>query len=388
MELNKAEEKILAGEYGEGMRLAMEVLVAVGRAMNATGLIDITSAHISGVNYYNIGDAGLELISDISKTARFSVKTTINPCGPSISSDADILFNKHDVEKQKEIYEAFRRMGAVGGCNCVPYEGTNAAGPGEHVSWAESNAVVFGNSVLGVYTNRESGLSALAAAVVGKTPLYGLHVEENRRPKAFVRLESALKGESEYGALGHYIGKKFKETVGIIGIRRATRLELKTLSASIGTYGSLGMFKLAEIPEKGAEVVDISKEELKESLSSISSDVKPDAVFIGCPFTTAEEITDILNSLNGKRPSIPVYIFTYSEAYEDISRKFNIKSLRENNVHLIRDTCPSLSKVPEIIGAKAVLTDSSKASFYLKASSGVRVAVMDRESVISKALSA
>ncbi|MEM3854045.1 MAG: aconitase X catalytic domain-containing protein [Conexivisphaerales archaeon] len=378
MILEKDEEKGLKGEYGEGVQSAYRILVAVGKAMGAERMIRITSAHISGVNYHNIGDAGLDFLEDMSRTSRFSVKTTINPCGAPLEGDFGIKFSKDLVDSQLRIINAFRKMGAQGSCNCVPFEGENIPKQGEHVSWAESNAVVYGNSIAKIMTNRESGLSALAAAIVGKTPFYGLHIEENRKPKEFINVTVKLDGGPEFAALGYFLGKNFKDVVGISGINGATHTELKALSASVGTYGPMGMFCLVQT----GSGIEFGKAELEESLASISDSDDGEIIVLGCPFLSSEEISEFAMSLKGRVMIKKTYLFTYKSSFDKLKANGHYEELKRAGIEVLYDVCPSLSRIPELLGVRSIITDSGKASFYMKASSKVRLKMMKRKDIV------
>ncbi|MEM0123416.1 MAG: aconitase X catalytic domain-containing protein [Conexivisphaerales archaeon] len=378
MILEKDEEKGLKGEYGEGVQSAYRILVAVGKAMGAERMIRITSAHISGVNYHNIGDAGLDFLEDMSRTSRFSVKTTINPCGAPLEGDFGIKFSKDLVDSQLRIINAFRKMGAQGSCNCVPFEGENIPQQGEHVSWAESNAVVYGNSIAKIMTNRESGLSALAAAIVGKTPFYGLHIEENRKPKEFINVTVKLDGGPEFAALGYFLGKNFKDVVGISGINGATHTELKALSASVGTYGPMGMFCLVQT----GSGIEFGKAELEESLASISDSDDGEIIVLGCPFLSSEEISEFAMSLKGRVMIKKTYLFTYKSSFDKLKANGHYEELKRAGIEVLYDVCPSLSRIPELLGVRSIITDSGKASFYMKASSKVRLKMMKRKDIV------
>ncbi|MGC8661086.1 MAG: aconitase X catalytic domain-containing protein [Nitrososphaeria archaeon] len=379
MMLEKDEEMGLQGEYGEGVQSAYRILVAVGKALGAQRMIRITSAHISGVNYHNIGDAGLDFLEDMSRTSRFSVKTTINPCGAPLEGDFSIGFPRDLVDSQRRIISAFRKMGAQGSCNCVPFEGENAPRPGEHVSWAESNAVVYGNSVAGIMTNRESGLSALAAAVVGKTPYYGLHIEENRKPKEFINVTVKLDGGPQFAALGYFLGKKFRDVVGITGISVATHTELKALSASVGTYGPMGMFSLVQ----AGSGTEFGKAELEESLARISDSDDGEVIVLGCPFLSPGEISEFARLLKGRTMIKKTYLFTYRSSFDELRANGRYDELKRAGVEILPDVCPTLSRIPELLGVRSVITDSGKASFYMKASSKIGIKMMKKEDIIS-----
>jgi predicted aconitase len=381
MSAEKYIDDALKGEYGEAAMIAAKVLVATGKASRSKGFIKISSAHISGINYHNIGDAGLELLRDISKVARFSVPTSINPCGAPVL-ETDKTFSKELVEKQKAIYDAFIKMGAKNSCTCVPYEGLNVPKRGEHVSWAESSAVVYGNSVLGIYTNKEGGLSALASAILGFTPYYGMHVDENRKPKKIIQLHFQINGNVRYGALGYFIGKFTKDIVGIIGIASAKKGELKALSASIGTYGSQPMFVIEPRTDE-AEIVPLEKNQLDEAVSELSDEAEPQAIVLGCPFLSAEEVKMLAELVRGKRFDIPTYLFIDRTSFNELSQEEK-ETLHASGAKLYFDVCPSLSYLPETFGYTNVVSNSAKHYFYTKHQSNVKVKLMDVEEIVDK----
>lgn len=370
-------DKAQKGELGEAKAIAAKVLLAVARSAKANGFVKITSAHISGINYYNIGESGLELLRDISREAKFVVPTSINPCGAPVNQD-DSKFPLEVVKKQKEIYEIFMKMGALSSCTCVPYEGRNVPKPNEHVSWAESSAVVYGNSVLGIYTNKEGGLSALASAILGFTPNYGMHLDENRKPKKIVKVNFELRGEVDYGALGYYIGS-LKEIVGVIGIEKAKKSELKALSASIGTYGPQPMFVLN--PNEKVETIDLEERQLKEIKAKLTEEESPQAIVLGCPFLSAEELREFVRKVNGKRFLVPIYLFVDKTNYESL-RDDEKAELINSNAKVYFDVCPSLSFLPETLGYSSVVTNSFKHYFYTKHQSNVHVKLMDIDEII------
>ena len=125
-------------------------------------------------------------------------------------------------EKQNLVIKAFEKMGILVSCTCTPYLIGNLPLYGEHLAWSESSAVTFANSVIGAKTNKEGGPSALAAALVGKTPCYGLHLDENRVPDVHVQINTKLSKLSDWGALGFAIGKKAENKIAYItGLEKA-----------------------------------------------------------------------------------------------------------------------------------------------------------------------
>jgi predicted aconitase len=150
MELTRKEEKALQGEYGDGLKLAYKILVSIGNANNATKLIPIKWAHISGVNFNTIGEAGVRFLSELDKETKVTVTTTLNPMGFDSKKDNNISIDFK--ANQLSIINSYLSLGVTPSFTCIPYEIFTLPKKGEIVSFAESNAAVFINSILGIKT--------------------------------------------------------------------------------------------------------------------------------------------------------------------------------------------------------------------------------------------
>ena len=156
MELTKEEEAALKGEKGETLELAYRILIATGEAINADRLVPINWAHLSGVNYNTIGDAGEEFLSKISGDAKVVVKTTLNPMGFDIDNVSNYNLDQNFIEKQQSIRESYERMGVTPSFSCIPYEIYDLPDKGTQVSFAESNAAIYANSIDHLKTNNNT----------------------------------------------------------------------------------------------------------------------------------------------------------------------------------------------------------------------------------------
>lgn len=241
MELAREEENAVDGNSGEALATAYRILVAIGEATGAKKLVQAKWAHISGVNYNTIGDGGMRFLEKFSTSAKFAVKTTINPMGYDRGKPEDVPYSFQ--EKQENIASSYERMGSTPSFTCTPYEVFDLPQKGTVVSFAESNAAVFSNSLLGLKTNKESALSALASSVTGKTPLSDLRIEEARNPKIAVESDFDFRTELDYGLLGYFAGKAVKDScVAFNSINKPDTLQAKALCAAMGTSGTCGMF--------------------------------------------------------------------------------------------------------------------------------------------------
>ena len=317
MYLSNSEEKALAGERGIALQLAYRVLVAIGRISDAEKLIPIKWAHVSGVSHLTIGDYGLDFLEKISRSkgAKFRVFTTVNPCGMDVQNWDELKIPTDYAEKQLKINECYERLGMANSFTCVPFQSYKVPEKGSHIAWAESSAAVYANSVLGLMTNRESAVSALASALTGKTVYSDLHIFENRKPQKNIRLHFEKRkrkfgGSLDFGVLGYYAGNQVPGVIGFLGIRDPLSIdEAKALSASIGTIGSSGMFVLRS--KEKVETIDFTEKEFDETFSLLSDAEKGDLIVFGCPQMTIEELYELSRALQGKKSRKNVSSFAH-----------------------------------------------------------------------------
>lgn len=376
MFLTKEEEAILNGERGEGYKKAMELLVAIGDIKGADRLVSISSAHVSGVSFLTIGEPGLELLEEWADTgARVRVPTTTNPAGLDLESWRELGFSEKFAKKQRSILNAYERMGVRTSCTCTPYLADHVPRKGEHIAWAESNAVAYANSVLGAKTNRESGISALAAALVGKAPNYGLHLDENRKPTYEVKVETKLRDSFDYSIMGYHIGSNGGIPI-FSGIKPSTA-ELKSLGAALAT-GGVSMFKIVS-GHRGDRVSKLDKlhfgeREFRQSREKLNTADEVDIVCIGCPHCSIAEIRNV-SKLKLKRET---WIFTSRYNKPKLDRM----KLHEN-IRLIYDTCMVVSPLRDI-GIKSIGVNSAKAAFYSSNLSNLQVKFSSVEELIGQ----
>ncbi len=382
MYLTKEEEMVLEGEYGYALQKAMEILVALGEIYDADRLIPIKSAQVAGVSYKNIGDAGIEFLEDFVNTgARVSVYTTLNPAG---------IGDEGFMEKQKRVLELYRSMGIETTSTCTPYYGANLPKFGDHLAWSESSAVSFANSIIGARTNREGGPSSLAAAIVGKTPNYGLHLDENRRATVVVDVGAEVRTFVDYAALGYHLGRTLGNDVPYFKGLKPERTEfLKEMGAAMAASGSIALYHVeGETPEYRQVVVDkletISVERsdiraVKEAFSDDWSEI--DMVLIGCPHASLPEVKEIaeLLRLRGRPLKIPLFI-TASWAVKALADSLGYTEVIERyNGRILVDACFVVSPVKGWYNG--IATNSGKSAFYFR-SFGFSVRLDDVEKLI------
>jgi predicted aconitase len=385
MELTKEEEALLGGREGRALKKAMEILVALGNIYGARRLVEVKSVQIAGVSYDNLGDAGLGFLQEMAVDGRAKVHTTLNPAGMDLVDWRELGISEEFAEKQKQVVETFGKMGVVTSCTCTPYFVGNEPGVGDTLAWSESSAVCYANSVLGARTNREGGPSALAAALTGKTAAYGFHLDEKRQPVVSVDVCVPLDEITDYGALGKVVGEKLGSRVPYIrGLRQATTDELKSLCASIATYGGTAMFHAAGIsPEQVKEPrerVPVGRKEIERAKREMMDDEEVDFVAIGCPHCSLEELRTIAGHLQGKQVSRETWIAVARQVKEAAEGEGIAARICESGARIAADTCFVVAPIRGRF--RCMATNSAKAVFYGRAKNRFRTVFAPLEKLI------
>ncbi len=371
MELTANERRMYGGELGEAARESMEILVALGKIYGASRMVPVTSVQVSGVSYKTIGAAGLEYLSGLAgKGAKVRVPTFLNPAGMDSAQWKRMRIPEAFAARQNEVLDAYAAMGISKTCTCAPYFIGIRPGLGEHVAWAESSAVAFANSVLGARTNREGGPSALAAAICGVTPYYGLHIEKNRTASLVVDVKCPLGGAADFGALGAAVGRLAKgRNPAFHGIKAAGEARLKVLGASMAATGSVPLFfvegmtpeyNLADAPE----IIAFDANDLAAARREIDTGLKPDLVTIGCPHASLAEIREVAEMVAKRKPTCEFWVCTSRKLADEAARLGYGKAISDAGGLVVADTCMVVCPLEEM-GYAVTGTDSGKAAAYL-----------------------
>lgn len=399
MKLNDEQRAMLAGEQGQARQMAMRLLLDMAAAAGADRLLPITSAHLSGVSPLT-GGLGLRLFLERltrDPQARVAAPTTLNAAGCDAGQFAAMRIADPTFREQSlEIVARYEQLGVRPTQSCIPYEWEGVVTSGT-AAWSESNAICFGNSYCGLLTNRESGLSALAAALTGYTPDYGLLQEERRRPNIAVAVTARLGEPTDFSLLGDWIGKQvppdWSLPYGPIPLIAGLPAELsheqkKALSAAAANYGCPLLYLAGDenIPEpafQGQLVFD------EAALAARYEALRPrravSLVVIGCPQASVGELRAVAGLLRGRQvrgdPAAPgepppLWVFT-SSANKAIAERTGIAAaIRESGALLLENTCPEV--VPyDPSWVRHVLTNSMKAEHYIKSGlNGIPTSVM------------
>jgi len=372
VDLTRDEEAALGGEHGEVQELAYRILVATGEATDAERLVPIKWAHLSGVNYNTIGDAGEEFLGGLSakEDARVKVRTTLNPMGFDGDKVSNYNLGENFVSKQLSIGASYDRMNVIPSFSCIPYEIFDIPEPGTQVAFAESNAAIHANSLDGLRTNKESAFSALASALTGKSPYSTIRIDD--APDAVVRMRIQDPDEMAYGLLGFFAGSVGNNSVAISGASGMDRRSCKSLCGGMGTSGTCAKFELGEGPP-GAEKVDFGKEEMQDVYDVLNTAERGDLVVLGSPQLGLEEMRDLSLMLRGRSFTKDCMIFC-PRAVRDQARRLGYASeIERAGGEILYDCCACLTPLIDPSETDAVTTNSIKGGYYLKNSTGVDV---------------
>ncbi len=381
---------MLAGQEGRATQKSMEILVALGKIYGAKRLVSVSSVQVSGVSYKNLGDAGIEFLSELAEDGRARVKSTLNPAGMSLTDWQSQGISSGFASKQLEVIDAYRRLGLEISCTCTPYLAGNEPRFADHIAWSESSAVVYANSVLGARTNREGGPSALAASLTGRTPLYGYHLDEGRVPTLAVDVSARLKSAEDFSAMGYFIGGVAKNGVPYFrGIRSAGTEELKTMSAALASSGGVAMFHIEGLtPEAGIgaaeiEAVEFTVRDLRETTARLNDEGTPDFVSVGCPHCSLAELRTIARLLRGRRVTREFWVCCSRAVKLQSDEAGYSRAIERSGAKFATDTCMVVAPI-EDLGYRVVATNSAKACHYLR-NSGLRVRFMPLERCVMEA---
>jgi len=413
LHLTAEEQSLLDGAAGPGVQRAMEIVATLGRIYGAADLVPVTHAQIAGVSYKNLGDAGVEFLNDwADEGARVRVPTTLNPAGMEQDRWQEMGIPADFARPQLSAIGAFVKMGITPTLSCTPYLFPEySPRRGDHLAWAESSAVIFANSVLGARSNREGGPSALAAAVVGRTPRYGYHLDEGRQADWVVEVRCPVRDIADFGALSYVVGKRVGN--GCLWFADlADRLpalpgnvtdggeagdRLKTLGAGLAAYGAVALYHVAGYTP---EAVDLGERLIKpgarrlvvDSLDPAYAimDADPDLrqidlVTIGCPHASLSEIQHIAEAVAGKQLATQLWVTTARITRERARDAGWVQAIEAAGGNVVADTCGVVAPMRSL-GVTSMATNAGKMACYAPAHSKVKMRFGTMDQCVETAL--
>ncbi len=397
MELPQRLQSQLEGEEGETRQKAARLVVDLATTAGAKGFVEVAHAHVSGVSVITGGHGLRRFLSDLSgdSSGVVVIPTTLNSagCDKEKMQEMDIAWPDF-LQQQFEIVMAYERLGIDATLSCTPYD-RGIANPEGIASWAESNAVCFSNTWTSLITNRESGLSALATALTGYAPRWGLHLEENRVPNIIVNIDCQMDTLADWSVLGDWIGKQVKPEWNlpwgpmplITGLpQHLSFARKKALTAAAANYGipmlwAVGHSKDPPLgknqdgqwhaPDSGWQgQLTFGEEDMQKRYQDLAPTGQVDLVVIGCPQASLEEIRITASAVRAhaefgaKIPDRRLWVFTSGENYQLALADGSIAILEEAGALILQDTCPEVTPYNRQ-HYNHLLTNSLKAEHYL-----------------------
>ena len=396
MKFPKRLEAQLRGEEGATRQKAARLVVDLAETADAEGFVEVDHAHVSGVSVITGGHGLRRFLADLSADGdgQVAIPTTLNSAGCDHEKMKEMDIQWPDfLEQQFEIIQAYDRLGLDATLSCTPYD-RGIDDVSGIASWAESNAVCFSNTWTSLITNRESGLSALATALTGYAPAWGLHLEHHRTPNILVTVEADLTCLADYSILGDWIGKQvrpdwvlpFGPMPLLLGLPdHLTFASKKALTAASANYGcamlwveghtadppldrSEGEWNAPEGGWQGA--LHFTEHDLAARYEDLAPRGQVDLVVIGCPQASLEEIRLTASAVRSHMEmgaSIPdqrLWVFTSQENHELALADGSIALLEEAGAVVLKDTCPEVTPYNRD-KYNHLLTNSLKAEHYL-----------------------
>ena len=392
--LTDRDRELAAGEHGPAAAMAMRIITRLAEANRASRLIDVTSAHVDSCLYH--GEAGLDFAERLADDGgRVVIPTSLNVATLDLLHPELFRGDPKLAERGRRLMAAYVAMGGTPTWTCAPYQLEMRPALGEHVAWAESNAIVFANSVLGARTERYGDFIDICAALTGRVPDAGLHRDEHRRAWSVFRLEDVsdrlLTSEVIYPVLGHLIGRATGIFIpAITGLSPdASDDDLKSLGAAAASSGGVAMFHAIGItPEAetlseatgGTEPrlkVTIKPDDLRRARDQLMtrSHGPLTAVSIGTPHFSLAEFERLAALASGitVHPDVEFYVNTGREVLSAAAAAGLLEPLRNAGVEIVTDTC---AYVTPILRRRegTVMTNSGKVAYYAPGNLGVDVA--------------
>lgn len=382
--LDDRDQALLAGADGPAAALAMRVVTRTAEVMLAERLVDITGAHIDSCIY--TGDAGVDFAQRLADGGgHVAVPSTLNVSSLDLIHPELFRGDARTAAQGRLLMELYESMGCRPTFTCAPYQEDNRPALGEHVVWAESNAIVFANSVLGARTHRYGDFLDISAAITGRAPLAGLHLDHNRFATIVFDVSTVpdrlLALDAFYPLLGHHIGKRVGKAVPVVvgAPEGVVEHRLKALGAASAAAGAVGMFHAVgstpEAPTLDAalgggqpaesHIVTAADIRLARDQLTTSSSRQLGVISLGTPHYSVAEFERLVTLLDGRRvhPSVRLYVNTGRSVANEIGLRGWTPRLEAAGVQIVTDTCTYVTPIMETIDGVA-MTDSAKWAYY------------------------
>ena len=393
LDLSSDDLEMLDGRDGAAIEMSMRIIVRLAETVKAKRLIDISSAHIDSCLYH--GPSTIDFADRLVQLgAQVKVPTTLNVSSMDLLHPDLYRGDPEEALRGRQLADLYESMGCKPTWTCAPYLLEERPNFGDQIVWAESNAIVFANSVLGARTDRYGDLIDICAAITGRTPDAGLHLDANRYASLVYEvghLPSSLFDHDEiFPLLGAFIGSTTGTQVPVVdGLNHLqSEYRLRALGAAAASTGSVGMFHVVgSTPEAPTldtalgnntpqDIIKVSLEDLQMMRSKLTSSTGTalGTIALGTPHYSIDEFAILRSHIlgNHKHPEIDFYVSAGRDVLLELELRGWADEFRSFGISLVSDTCtyftPILSNTD-----KPAMTDSGKWAYYAPSNLGVEV---------------
>ena len=390
---------MLAGERGEAARLALRILLPMAKIYGAESLLDIEHAHVDGVLLH--GESGLDFAERLlAAGGRVVVPTTLNVGAYDLLHPEIYQGDAKTAEQARRLMHVYEEMGCEPIFTCAPYQSGARPPFGAQIAWAESNAIVFANSVLGARTQRYGDFIDICCALTGRAPACGLHLTENRRGRLLFQLEGIparlLADSVIYPVLGYLVGAVCGAYEGagepipvLAGLSPETSEDqLKALGAAAASSGAVALFHAVGItpeartlaaatqgeePERVIAVDLPALRAARDRLSTVDT-TQLDVVALGSPHFSLAEFAALrpLLERHPPHPSVDFIVCTNRIVLAVLQQRGWLAPLRELGIRLVVDTCVVVAPLLRVERG-VLMTNSAKFAHYTPGNTGLGV---------------
>lgn len=395
IELRDDEQAMLDGQYGTGAQIAMKIQVAIGDAYDAPHMVPVTRTHVALSNQ----EADLWFAEKlVAGGAHCRVRPTVNPSFNWRQLKKVTTIRPEDEAIVKRTHRAYTDIGAIMTYDCTPYLERNVPRYREVISFSESSATPFVNSVYGARSNRESAQSALCAAITGVTPLYGYLLEENRRGQVLVDVQADMSDDFAYQMLGYFTPRLTGFRIPVFeGLHQPSKEALMNLGAELNTGGNVAMYHIVGFTPEAAtreeafqghddyETVTVTQADLDAMRKELTApDGAIDFALFGCPHLTIDQITTIAEMVRGRDLAVPLFAMTSALTF-DLAREMGyLDQIEAAGGHIFSNTCMD-QPCWEFLYGKRGVTESPKCAYYTKRRN-MEFVITELENAVASAL--
>lgn len=379
--------------------LASRIMDRMAGLTGATRFIPITRAHVDGCLYH--GPVSVDFARRLAEEgSRVCVPTTLNVGAIDFLHPELFRGDPAVARASREMLQYYTAMGCQQSWTCAPYQLAERPAFGEQIAWAESNAIVFANSVLGARTERYGDFIDICAAITGVVPEVGLHTDEGRLASMVLRVRVDRQDDLFFAALGHLLGKVAGTSIcAIQGVEAANEDQLKSVGAAAASSGAVALFHVVGVTPEAPTLrdalggraplrtIEISASDIGAAIAELTTaaDGALSAVSIGTPHFSYDEFVRLRRALRQRTVSIDFFVNTGRDTLARLEDEGWASELRDCGVTFVTDTCTYLTPILRNVTG-AVMTNSAKWAWYAPNNLGYQVAFGTMEDCVESAV--